>query len=134
MGDLSALLALLKGQTTEAALAVSVLFVMGTLWLNSRKINADVLTTVSKSQMEAMQGLIAQNKALADDLDALRRQQKELHADLDKLRAQNARMYQHILGLESLVQHYTPRCDTCPHGPGPAPMPVVPFALDERPA
>lgn len=106
--------------------------VLGTLWLKKSAVDVDSITSVSKAQSDAMAALVQQNRELAADLHAMRDQQRDLHESMDALRQENGRMYQHILQLERLVQHYAPRCASCPQGPGDPPVVVkMPFNFKE---
>lgn len=132
MPELTSLIGFLKGASVEMTAILVTATVLVTLWLNSRKVDVEGMTSLSKAQIENLNALMKQNKDLTDDLHHLREEQAKLHKAMDQLRRQNTRMYQHILALEALVQHYRPRCADCPHSPGEPPyMPPMPFKLEE---
>ena len=132
MAEVGSLLASLLGANSSVfTLALVALFVLVTIWMNTRKVNMDVVTSVSKIQSDNMEALLKQNKQLADDLHTVRNQQAELHEMLDAMRRQNAQMQQHIISLEAYIKHFTIRCETCPNGNGMLqPMPKIPFTFD----
>lgn len=127
------------GVPAYLSVSVTVVVVIGTMWLNKRKVDVEGATSLTKLQNETLHQwakqqaeLLEQNRELALDLHKLRESQARLHADMDALRRQNTRMYQHIVQLEALVQHYRPRCSECPHGPGEPPFdPPIPFKMED---
>ena len=125
--EIGAILSLLNGEHSIVTALLVGLVVVVTLWLNNRKVNIDVVTSVSKIQAENMESLLAQNKQLADDLHKVRQQQADLHEMMDTLRQQNAQMQAHIVSLETYLKHYATRCEACPNGPANYPDPPPPF-------
>ena len=133
MAELAALFSVFKELPVEASLILTAVFVLTTLWLNSRKVDVESLTSVSKLQVENMQHILNQNKELAEELHKVRQSQAFLHSEIESLRAQNTRMYKHIMSLERLVQFYHPKCSGCPERAGEIvpEVPDMPFKYKE---
>lgn len=133
MAELAALFSVVKELPVEASLILTALFVLTTIWLNSRKVDVESLTSVSKLQVENMQHILTQNKELAEELHKVRQSQAYLHSEIETLRAQNTRMYNHIVSLERLVQFYHPKCSSCPEREGEIipEVPAMPFKFKE---
>lgn len=132
MAEVATLLASLSGANPSLfTLALVALFVMVTLWMNARKVNLDVMTSVSKIQSDNMEALLKQNRELAQDLHDVRNQQAELHEMLGTMRRQNTQMQQHIMSLESYIKSFAARCEACPNGPGMLLSPKIPFTFSE---
>lgn len=107
MGDLIQLFSFLKLAPSEITILLSAVAVLVTIWLNSRKVDIEVATSIGKLQQENMEVLLKQNRELSDDLAELRKTMKETYETMDKMRHQ-------IAHLESIVTQYQKRCDTCP--------------------
>lgn len=134
MAELSALFSLVKNLPSESAVFLTAIFVLATLWLNSRKVNVESMTSVSKLQVENMEAILKQNKELGDTLHTVRQSQAKLHEEINQLREQNTRMYQHIIALEAIVMYYQPRCSSCPNTDSAPPPPIIntiPFKLED---
>lgn len=119
MGELSAIIGLIRGAPTETAVALSALVVLVTIWLNSRKVDMEAITSINKTQMESMKALMEQNSSLAADLDKLRKSQAESLELIGDMR-------KHIFKLEEALMRYQTQCNNCPLGIKPAAAPAVP--------
>lgn len=111
MGDLGAIIGLLKSAPAEITTALTILTVLVTLILSIRKTNIDSVTSVSNMQQSNIKILMQQNKQLLD-------QNGKLSVDLEMLRDRMASLYSKIDELEDLVRSYKNRCDTCPGAQG----------------
>ena len=131
MGELSAILSIIKGSPTESTLVLTALAVAVMLFLNTRKVNMDAVTSINKAQSENLTALMAQNQTLANDLHAMRQHQAALYAQLDGMRDdlraardELADTRRHVVQLEGMLRQYQARCDSCPNGQGVAVIPL----------
>jgi DNA repair ATPase RecN len=122
MAELIQLLGILKDNPTQLTATLTALFVAGTLWLNSRKANLDLMTSINKSQSDSLASMTEQNEKLTEKLFEMQRQlvqQLEIVDKLgDELRKTRNELHdtrKHILQLEGLVKKYQEGCVGCSH-------------------
>lgn len=124
MADLIAIIGLLKDNPTQLTVSLTALFVVGTFWLNNKKANLDLMTSINKSQSQSLQALTEQNEKLTTKLFEMQSQMVQQLETVDKLsselrqtRTELQDTRQHILQLEGLVKRYQAGCATCPAKP-----------------
>lgn len=121
MAELLTLLGLLKDNPTQLTISLATLFVVGTFWLNSRKANLDLLTSINRSQSDNLQSLTEQNEKLTAKLFEMQCQLVKQLETIDKLSTELSQTRtelhdtrKHILELEGLVKRYQAGCRDCP--------------------
>ena len=121
MAELLTLLGLLKDNPTQLTISLAAMFVVGTFWLNIRKANLDLMTSINKSQSDNLQAMTVQNEKLTTKLFEMQSQLVQQLETIDKLRSELRQTRtalhdtrQHILQLESLVKRYQTGCSSCP--------------------
>lgn len=121
MAELLTLLGLLKDNPTPLTISLAAMFVVGTFWLNSRKANLDLMTSINKSQSDNLQAMTMQNEKLTTKLFEMQSQLVQQLETIDKLsselrqtRTELHDTRQHILQLESLVKLHQSGCSSCP--------------------
>lgn len=107
MGELISIITIIKGIPTEFALGLSTFAAIVVIWMKSRDIDITAATSISKLQNDQITSLLAQNKALGEDLTLLRNKMAETYELMENMRNR-------INDLESLIRDYKRRCDTCP--------------------
>lgn len=120
MAELLNLLSLVQDSPTQFTVALSSLVVVGTFWLNSKKTNLEMLTSINKSQNDNLEALTVQNEKLTEKLFEMQRQLVQqletvdkLSAELRQTRTELQDTRQHILQLEGLVKKYQAGCQGC---------------------
>lgn len=103
MAEFSFLMSLIKDAPLYFVLTIGFTVALFSLYLKVRSVNVAEMTSVSKIQTEQVGQLLAQIKALSEDLTAARTQIRE--------------MYEKVGELEDLVRHYKSKCDSCPFVP-----------------
>lgn len=121
MAELITILSLLKDNPTQLTISLATLFVVGTFWLNSRKANLDLMTSINKSQSDNLQSLTDQNEKLTTKLFEMQAQLVKQLETIDKLSTELSQTRnelhdtrKHILQLEGLVKRYQAGCIDCP--------------------
>lgn len=121
MAELLTLLGLLKDNPTQFTISLAALFVVGTFWLNSRKANLDLMTSINKSQSDNLNSMTEQNEKLTTKLFEMQLQLVHQLETIDKLSAELRQTRnelhdtrKHILQLEGLVKKYQAGCSNCP--------------------
>lgn len=121
MAELITILGLLKDNPTQLTVSLAALFIVGTFWLNNRKANLDLITSINKSQSDNLNSLTEQNEKLTTKLFEMQLQivhqletVDKLSAELRQTRNELHDTRQHILQLEGLVKKYQAGCSSCP--------------------
>lgn len=94
--DSNTIVSILKGAPTEITIVVTTVVALITLWLKSREVDLNSVTSISRMQQEQMKSLMEQNAQLLRDIQELRRLTNEQYDVIKELRSR-------IFELEELI-------------------------------
>lgn len=82
----SNILTFLKSAPTEITIFVTTMVALITMWLKSREVDLNGVTSISRLQQEQMKALLEQNSQLSKDISELRKLSNEQYEVIKDLR------------------------------------------------